>query len=136
MQPSSTADPLQALQDHFCVNNPPAKGHLFVYKHGTSHRPLRKKKFLGRINDLLTKEKREMVQGHSIRIGSTLKYLLCGMSFKALKVKGRWSSDVYTKYLRAHVEIVAPFIQENPNLREELVQCTIPPIQWAGSQRG
>jgi hypothetical protein len=80
-QPSSTADLLQALQDHFRVNDPPAEGHLFAYKHGTSHRPLRKKKFLGRINDLLMKEKRETVQGHSIRTGSTLEYLLCGMSF-------------------------------------------------------
>jgi hypothetical protein len=46
-QPTSQADPLLALQNHLQINNPPAEGHLFAYKHGTSHRPLRKKKFLG-----------------------------------------------------------------------------------------
>ena len=115
-QPSSTLDPLQALQNHFRINNPPQDGHLFAYKHSTSHHPLRKKRFLRQINDLLTKVHQETAQGHSIRIGSTLEYLLWGMSFEALKVKGRWSSDAYTKYLRAHAEIMAPFIQENPTL--------------------
>ena len=134
-QPSSTSDPLQALQNHFRVNGPPPDGHLFAYKHGTSYRPLRKKRFLERINDLLMKVRQETIQGHSIRIGSTLEYLLRGMSFEALKVKGRWSSDAYTKYLRAHAEIMAPYIQENPTLREELVQRTIPPIQRAGNRR-
>jgi hypothetical protein len=134
-QPSSTSDPLQALQNHLRINNPPPDGHLFAYKYGTSYRPLRKKKFLQRINELLTKVRQETIQGHSIRIGSTLEYLLRGMSFEALKVKGRWSSDAYTKYLRAHAEIMAPFIQENPILREELVQRTIPPLQRAGNRR-
>ena len=134
-QPSSTSDPLQALQNHFRVNGPPPDGHLFAYKHGTSYRPLRKKRFLERINDLLTKVRQETIQGHSIRIGSTLEYLLRGMSFEALKVKGRWSSDAYTKYLRAHAEIMAPYIQENLTLREELVQRTIPPIRRAGNRR-
>ena len=132
-QLSSIADPLQALQDHLCINNPPANGHLFAYRHSTSHHPLRKKKFLSQINNLLLKEKQETIQGHSIRINLMLKYLLRGMSFETLKVKGRWSSNVYTKYLRAHMEIIAPFVQENSNLQEELVQHTIPPIQQAGS---
>ncbi|KAF8624454.1 hypothetical protein AX15_005866 [Amanita polypyramis BW_CC] len=134
-QPSSAADPLQALQNHFHVNNPLPNGHLFAYRHGSAYHPLRKKKFLTHINGLLSRAKQEMVQGHSIRIGSTLEYLLRGLSFEALKVKGRWSSDAYTKYLRAHAEIMAPFIQENANLREELVQRTIPPIRRAGNSR-
>ena len=134
-QPSSATDPLQALQNHFHINNPPPNGHLFAYRHGSAYRPLRKTKFLSRINGLLSRVKQETVQGHSIRIGSTLEYLLRGLSFEALKVKGRWSSDAYTKYLRAHAEIMAPFIQENANLREELVQRTIPPIRWAGNSR-
>jgi hypothetical protein len=134
-QPTSQADPLLALQNHLQINNPPVEGHLFAYKHGASHWPLRKKKFLGRINELLLKAGQDSIQGHSIRIGLTLEYLLRGMSFEALKVKGQWTSDAYTKYLRAHAEIMAPYIQEKPNLRDELIQRTIPPIQRAGIRR-
>ncbi|KAF8621910.1 hypothetical protein AX15_007405 [Amanita polypyramis BW_CC] len=128
-QPSSLANPLPALHNHFRVNEPPPDGHLFASRHGPSFRPLGKK-FLSRINELLTKAK-DAIQGHSIRIGSNL---LRGMPFEALKVKGRWFGDTYTKYPRAHAEIMASFIQERSEL-QELLQHTIPPIQQAGNQR-
>ncbi|KAK2459241.1 hypothetical protein APHAL10511_008742, partial [Amanita phalloides] len=124
-QPSSPIDPLAALQNHLALNDPLQ---VFAYKQGIALKPLRKKKFLGRINKALGKGKIEHIQGHSICIRSMLEYLLMGMSFKALKVKGRWSSDTYMKYLQAHTEIMAPFIQEKTKLREELIQRTIPPI--------
>ena len=41
-------------------------------------------------------------QGYGIRIGSTLEYLLRGMPFKVMKVKGRWASDAFLVYLTQH----------------------------------
>ena len=99
-------DPDTALAHHLEVNNPPREGHLFAYHHKNGHRPLTKSRFLAKLAKVARAAGLEPLQGHGIRIGSTLKYLLRGVPFDVMKVKGRWSSDAFTLYLqigRAHV---------------------------------
>ena len=60
--------------------------------------------------------------GHSIRIGATLEYLLRGVPFEAMKSMGRWSSDAFSTYLRKHAQILAPYVQANPNLHHRISQ--------------
>lgn len=67
------------------------------------------------------------MQGHGIRIGATLEYLLRGVPFDAVKVIRRWKSDAFLLYLRKHAEIMAPYMQ--PELHRELMNYTIPPVR-------
>ena len=69
------------------------------------------------------------LQGHSIRIGSTLKYLLQGMPFDVMKVKGRWSSNTFTLYLRKHVQILAPYIQAVPTVHNVFTCLAMPAVR-------
>jgi len=81
-------DPDTALANHLKVNNPPDNAHLFAYHHKTTHRPLTKSKFISELAKAARVAGLEPLQGHGIRIGSTLEYLLCGMPFDVMKVKG------------------------------------------------
>ena len=103
-------DPNMALAHHLKVNNPPQEGHLFAYHHKNRHRPLTKSKFLAELTKAARAAGLEPLQGHGIRIGSTLEYLLRGVPFDVMKVKGRWSSDAFMLYLRKHAQILAPYI--------------------------
>ncbi|CAA7268205.1 unnamed protein product [Cyclocybe aegerita] len=69
------------------------------------------------------------LQGHGIRIGSTLEYLLRGIPFEVMKVKGRWASDAFLTYLRKHTQILAPYMQANPLHHNEFIRLTMPPIR-------
>jgi hypothetical protein len=127
---NSDADPLDAIKNHFQVNNTPPDAALFAYRLPDGKlRPLTRKAFTGRINKVLKNIGLPSFQGHSIRIGATLEYLLCGLPFDALKVKGRWASDAFTVYLRAHAELMAPYMQDNDALTRELHKHTMPPIR-------
>ena len=66
------------------------------------------------------------MQGHSIRIGSTLEYLLCGLPFEVMKAKGRWNSDPFHQYLRNHAKVPAPYTQAAPpNIQDEFTRGSI-----------
>jgi hypothetical protein len=69
------------------------------------------------------------LQGHGIRIGATLEYLLRGVSFEVMKVKGRWASDAFQLYLRKHAQILAPYMQARSWQHEKFVQLTTPRIR-------
>ena len=69
------------------------------------------------------------LQGHGIRIGSTLEYLLRGVPFEVVKVKGRWASDAFLLYLRKHAQILAPYMQADPVLHEAFTRLTMPPVR-------
>ncbi|KAJ7025791.1 hypothetical protein C8F04DRAFT_904013, partial [Mycena alexandri] len=58
----------------------------------------------------------EFIHVHGIHIGSTLKYLLQGIPLDVMKAQGRWASDIFSIYLRRHAEIMAPYMQANPQL--------------------
>ncbi|KAG6329457.1 hypothetical protein ID866_9632 [Astraeus odoratus] len=81
-------DPQTALMTHMATNNPPLDGPLFTYKDGSKHRLLSKATFLRWLKVLARAAGHEAVQGHGIRVGATLEYLLCGVPFDVMKVKG------------------------------------------------
>jgi len=114
------ADPEAALLNHLEVNRPLQLAHLFAYWHSSTHRPLTKPIFLAHLKKALKDAGRPMKHGHSIHIGATLEYLLRGVPFEAMKSIGRWSSDSFSKYLRKHVQILAPYVQANPDLHQRI----------------
>ncbi|KAF8958612.1 hypothetical protein BDZ97DRAFT_1761980 [Flammula alnicola] len=122
---SGPTDPAAALANHMRVNTPPPSGHLFAYKHTDgSYRPLTRNIFLRRIATAAKDAGDDAIQGHSIRIGSVLEYILRGMPFEAVKVHGRWSSDAFLKYLRKHANILAPYLQDTPAI-EQFIRYTL-----------
>ena len=121
-QQDGLADPQAALAHHLRVNQTPHTAHLFAYKHNDSHRPLTKSAFLTRMKKALKEAGRPNKHGHSIRIGATLEYLLRGVPFEAMKSMGRWSSDAFSTYLRKHAQILALYVQANPNLHHRISQ--------------
>ncbi|KAG6329431.1 hypothetical protein ID866_9659 [Astraeus odoratus] len=88
-------DPLTALEAHLTINNPLLNGPLFTYKDGCSHCLLTKSVFLKHLKATAKAAGHNAIQGHGIQIRATLKYLLRGMPFKVMKVKGWWASDAF-----------------------------------------
>ena len=93
-------------------------------------RALSKKEVTGRI-DTITKNNPDLpnLKGHSLCIGGTLHYLLLGVPFDVVKTMGRWSSESFTIYLRHHALVLAPFLQECPELMENLRNYILPPVR-------
>ncbi|KAF9220077.1 hypothetical protein BS17DRAFT_769616 [Gyrodon lividus] len=123
------SDPLSAFETHLAVNAPPVEGPLFAYRHGKKHQSLTKKKFLLVLASALKDAGKPPLQGHGIRIGSTLEYLLRNIPFDVVKVKGRWGSDAFLVYLRRHTQILAPYMQAQPVLHESFLRITLPPVR-------
>ncbi|KAF5377916.1 hypothetical protein D9615_006695 [Tricholomella constricta] len=120
-------DPEAAINRHLGVNQPPEGHHLFAYRHKGGYRSLTKTAFIKRLAALARRAGLDPLQGHGIRIGSTLEYLLRGMSFEAMKIMGRWHSDAFTLYLRKHALILAPYIQaQAPQVYDDFVRLTMP----------
>ncbi|KAF9044444.1 hypothetical protein BJ165DRAFT_1528979 [Panaeolus papilionaceus] len=126
-------DPNEALANHLSINNPPDDAHLFSYcvnKGGrTQRQPMTKTKFLDWVKKAAVAAGLDPLQGHGIRIGSILEYLLRGMPFDVMKTKGRWASDAFTKYLRKHALILAPYIQADAAAHSNFVRYTMPPVR-------
>ena len=121
-------DPTKALTQHLQVNQPSSSSHLFTYKAANTRRPLTKSKFLERVGNAARATGLEPLQGHGIRIGSTLEYLLRGVPFDVMKAKGHWAGDSFQLYLRKHAVVIAPYIQATP-LHEGFVRYTMPPVR-------
>jgi hypothetical protein len=119
-------DPYEALKNHQQVNRPSENDHLFAYQHKGQLRPLTKPAFIKRLAWAARQAGVEPLQGHGIRIGATLFYLLSGLPIEAMKVMGRWSSDAFLSYLRKHAQILTPLIQANPQAHESFSQFIIP----------
>ncbi|KAF8962369.1 hypothetical protein BDZ97DRAFT_1662973, partial [Flammula alnicola] len=82
---------------------------LFSYTHTDGKIcPLMQTNFLKRLNTAAVAAGLPHIQGHSLRIGSVLEYLLRGLFFEMIKVHSCWSGDSYKKYLRQHATILAP----------------------------
>ena len=123
-------DPTAALQNHLQVNQPSEAAHLFAYRaKNTPRRPLTKHKFLERVNCAARAAGLEPLQGHGIRISSTLEYLLRGVPFDVMKAKGRWAGDSFQLYLRKHTVIIAPYIQAAPEIHDSFICYSMPPVR-------
>ncbi|KAF6763337.1 hypothetical protein DFP72DRAFT_801357 [Ephemerocybe angulata] len=123
-------DPDAALKLHMRVNSPPPIGPLFAYKDKSGRmKALTKAKFIQIVHAAADTVGLEHLQGHGIRIGSTLEYLLRGVPFDVMKVKGRWASDAFQLYLRKHAQILAPYMQARSHEQEEFVRITMPPVR-------
>jgi hypothetical protein len=123
------SDPQSALENHLLVNAPAPDAPLFAYRWGKGHRALTKSKMLETIAKASRRLNIEPLQGHGIRIGSTLEYLLRGLPFDVVKAKGRWASNAFLLYLRKHAQIMAPYMQAVPVLHESIVRLTMPPVR-------
>jgi hypothetical protein len=122
-------DPTAALQNHLRINQPSEASHLFAYQVKHVRKPLTKSKFLERVGKAARAAGLEPLQGHGIRIGSTLEYLLRGVPFDVMKAKGRWAGDSFLLYLRKHAVIIAPYIQATPAVQESFIRYTMPPTR-------
>lgn len=122
-------DPKSGLERHLRVNCPPQSGPLFAYRHKDKHKALTKKKALEVARWAAKAAGLDPLQGHGIRIGSTLEYLLRGVPFDVVKVQGRWASDAFTLYLRKHAQILAPYLQAAPLVHEAFVHYTMPRVR-------
>ncbi|KAG6326160.1 hypothetical protein ID866_12928 [Astraeus odoratus] len=93
------SDPSEALRQHVQLNNPPTTGPLFAYKHRLTHHPLTQQVFISKLKKAAKAAGFQSVQGHGIRIRAMLEYLLQGVPFEVMKVKGQWASDAFQLYL-------------------------------------
>lgn len=126
---SGPADPLVALDNHFRVNAPMPSEFLFTWVHSSGkRRPLTRSEFLKRLKSATLAAGLEPLQGHGLRIGAVLEYLLRKVPFDVVKVMGRWSSDAFILYLRQHAVVIAPYIQDTP-LWEDFARLTLPPVR-------
>lgn len=123
---SGLTDPRAAFDNHISVNNPPANGPLFAYRYKNAYRALTKREFLKRLSTVSLMAGLDPLQGHSIRIGGTLEYLLRGVPFDVVKTMGRWSSDAFTGYLRRHAQVLAPYLQDTPEVHNRFIRLAMP----------
>ena len=128
-QQNGPSDLKVALTHHLKVNKPPVNRHLFAYKLRKGTRPMTRDSFIARLQKVAKTLGLPLMPRHSIHVGSTLEYLLWGISFKVVKVKGRRKSDAFQLYLRQHAQIMAPYMQANPNAFTDLVRHAMPPVR-------
>ena len=128
----SPSDPKTALDNHTQTNGGNVESHLFAWKHPTGGlHPLSKKEVIKCI-DSITKAHPNLpdLKGHSLCIGGTLFYLLKGVPFDVVKTMGHWSSESFTLlYLQHHALILAPFLQSQPDILNNLRQYILPPVR-------
>jgi hypothetical protein len=123
-------DPKAALAKHMSSNRPPPNGPLFAYRQSNGKmKTLTKTKFIEVIHAAADMAGVDHLQGHGIRIGSTLEYLLRGVPFDVMKVKGRWASDAFQAYLRKHAQILAPYMQARSHEHEAFVRLVMPTVR-------
>jgi hypothetical protein len=100
-------DPLGLLEAHLAINIPGPSDLLFSYRHGSSHLPLVRAKFLSRCNSVWLQNDFPAITGHSFRIGGTTELLVRGVPPDIVKMLSRWSSDSFLRYWR-HLDSIAP----------------------------
>ncbi|KAJ6521485.1 hypothetical protein DFH09DRAFT_1331197 [Mycena vulgaris] len=125
-QQNGLTDPRAALANHISVNALSLDEALFSHRHGTSRRPLTKSAFKQRLTKAFKAAGIPFIHVHGIHIGSTLKYLLRGIPLDVMKAKGRWASDAFPIYLRRHAQIMAPYMQAEPQLHTNVLRIMMP----------
>jgi hypothetical protein len=120
------SDPEDAMRRHLELNVLAEDFHLFGYTDKGKAIPLTKRTFQKRMSEAAKAARLEPLKGHSIRIGSTLEYLLRGLPFDVMKVKGRWNSDAFHQYLRDHAKVLAPYMQKEPEVNDQFIRIAVP----------
>ena len=122
------SNPEEALLRHLEFNNPPANFHLFGYMNNQGViTPMTKKTFTARVSKAALTAGLMQIKGYSIRIGATLEYLLRGIPFDVMKVKGLWNSNAFHKYLRDHMRVMAPYMQQAPpDVHDQFIRVAVP----------
>ncbi|KII86881.1 hypothetical protein PLICRDRAFT_114194 [Plicaturopsis crispa FD-325 SS-3] len=92
---NGASDPVDALERHLLVNNPPANIPLFSYKSEAGFTCLTRKRLLLVCNRIWEKHGFVRIQGHCLRIGGTTELLMRGVNPEIVKSMGRWSSDAF-----------------------------------------
>ena len=129
-QPHTGADPEEAMRNHLSQNQFDGNTHLFQHHWKGSSRPMSRAIFLTRIRKALVDARRNTLTGHSFRIGGTLEYLLRGIDFPVVRAKGRWASETaFTGYLCKHGQVLAPYMQANPELQNRFIRLAMPPVR-------
>ena len=123
---ANLTDPDAALRHHLSLNVPADDEHLFMHTVKNSRRALTHVAFLRCIGAAAARAGRPPLQGHGFRIGGTLEYLLRGIPFDAVRVKGRWASDAFQLYLRHHAEVMTLHIEAHPSVHRDFVRYTMP----------
>ena len=119
---SGKTDPQFFLLKHLELNEPGPHEHLFTFKTYNKRLPLTRNIFLRNIKIAAQKAQIPYLSGHSLRIGATLEYLLRGIPFEVVKHIGRWNSNAFTLYLREHGRILAPYLQQKPQVNNEFLE--------------
>ncbi|OJA12043.1 hypothetical protein AZE42_13198 [Rhizopogon vesiculosus] len=122
---SGSSDPEQALLYHLRINELPPRG-AFDDRFKNGHRSLTKQKFMARLVLAARAAGMDHLQGHGIRIGSTLEYLPHNVPFEVVKMKGRRSSDAFHSYLQKHAQIMALYTQAAPAPHEDFLRFAKP----------
>jgi len=121
-------DPQASFDNHVSVNRPQPDEALFSHTGSDGkRRPLTHDIFIRRIKAAARAAGLPVLQGHGIRIGATLEYLLRRIPFEVVKVKGRWASDAFLGYLRRHTEILAPYMQAQQDIMSSFLAYTALP---------
>ncbi|TFY74472.1 hypothetical protein EWM64_g9540 [Hericium alpestre] len=118
------SDPEFALANHFRINKPGPREHLFTHTVKNKRRVLSAGCFTARIDRAFQGTDSERFSGHSFRIGGTLEYLLRDVPFEAMKIKGRWSSDAFHLYLRKHAQILCSYMQPRSRVHTAMAEIT------------
>ncbi|PAV21662.1 reverse transcriptase ribonuclease H [Pyrrhoderma noxium] len=119
---NNSSNPLPFLLNHLRLNENSPQEHLFAFKTRNGKTPLTRNNFLRIIKQAAAQTEISFTSGHSLRIGSTLEYLLRGVPFEVVKQIGRWSSNAFTLYLREHGRILAPYLQTHPPINSEFLE--------------
>lgn len=110
------ACPGAALRNHLIVNPLRPNAPLFAYCTPNGYLPPTCTVFNRRlevITDLLHIENLKL---HGLCVGRTLKHMLQGVPFDVVKTLGHWSLDTFHLYLCKHAIIIAPYLQNSPQL--------------------
>lgn len=118
---------IKYLEADTSANACPLSLYEIVWTHSGTATPLAK---FERLAIAARKAGQDPLAGHGIWIGATLEYLLRGVPFDVVKVKGRWSSEAFTLYLTKHAQIMTYYMQAVPALHEAFVRYTMPPVRW------
>ena len=118
----SPSNPQYFLLNHLRINEPGPMQHLFAFRTHNKLIPMTRNIFLQNIKTASERAKLQNFTGHSLRIGATLEYLLRGVPFEVVKQIGRWSSNSFTLYLREHGRILAPYLQDKPQINNEFLE--------------